>query len=514
MQMHIELLDIIQKQKTQLDTVVSDQAQTGGMLKTMDTELRQLSTVLAPVSELDDSDESEEEEDVEADGVLLIGDSMIRDVLPTCDDLSVDSMSGAKFVDIKNKMKKINPRKRKYKNITIVCGTNDSATRKPADKIAQECKNAILEAKLRADHVTVSSILPRCDTKADMPKIDNVNQLILTTCNDMHVQYVNHDQNCRYRDDTIDNNLLLPCDNLHPSALGLKKMMSNLNLSDKTKPAFGNGPTNRWQISNQQQSLIPDAWQIPLTPPTPPPPLPSRPIQPGPTPILHGSKSRPAKPIKFKGGRSSFSNFHRAHVKIWGMTFLSSEHAYQYRKAVTMNQWEEAETILHARTPHQAKEISQDIITDQRWQNIRIGVMYDILREKVRQCHAFLRDLKASNERVLIEDTEDEYWGCGSSGQGQNTLGRLLMTLREEISNQQFTFTPMPQNSPHRDVFGQTRPTSRSQQLCCFNCGEISHNANKCFHESPLQCHMCFGEGHKQKFCPMRNDGQNQAPYY
>ncbi len=143
--------------------------------------------------------------------------------------------------------------------------------------------------------------------------------------------------------------------------------MSNLNLSDKTKPAFGNGPTKRWQNSNLKQSLIPDAWQIPLT-------------TQGLTPRLHERKSRPGKPIKFKGGGSSF--------------------------------------------------------------------------------------------------------------------------------------TPMPQNSPHRDMFGQTRPTSRSQQLCCFNCGEISHNANKCFHKRPLICHMCFGEGYKQKFCLMRNDGRNLDPYY
>ncbi len=140
--------------------------------------------------------------------------------------------------------------------------------------------------------------------------------------------------------------LLLPGDNLHPSAPGLKKMMSNLNLSDKTKPAFDNGPTKRWQTQSLKQPLIPDAWQIPLT-------------TQGPTPRQHGYKSRPAKPIKFKGGRSSF--------------------------------------------------------------------------------------------------------------------------------------TPMPQNPPHRDMFGQTRPNSRNQQLCCFNCGEISHNANKCFDVRPLKCHMCFG---------------------
>ncbi len=104
---------------------------------------------------------------------------MIRDLLPTCDDLSVDSMTGATFVDIKNKLKRINPRKRKFKNITIVCGTNGSATRTPADKIVQESKNVLLVAKLRVDHVTVSNILPRSYTQADMPKIDNVNQLII-----------------------------------------------------------------------------------------------------------------------------------------------------------------------------------------------------------------------------------------------------------------------------------------------------------------------------------------------
>ncbi len=42
---------------------MSDQAQNGSMLKIMDTEPRQLLTVLAPVSELD------EEEDVKADRI-------------------------------------------------------------------------------------------------------------------------------------------------------------------------------------------------------------------------------------------------------------------------------------------------------------------------------------------------------------------------------------------------------------------------------------------------------------
>ncbi len=75
-----------------------------------------------------------------------------------------------------------------------------------------------------------------------------------------------------------------------------------------------------------------------------------------------------------------------------------------------MNQWEKAEVLLHASTPHQAK----DIVTDQRWHNIRLGIMYDTLYEKPRQCHAFLRDIKQFNDRVLIEDTGDEYWGRGS----------------------------------------------------------------------------------------------------
>ncbi len=171
--------------------------------------------------------------------------------------------------------------------------------------------------------------------------------------------------------------------------------------------------------------------------------------------------------------------------------------------------------ILHARTPHQAKEIAQDNVTDQRWHNIRLGVMYDILCEKARQCHDILRDLKVSNDIVLIEDTDDEYCGCGSSGQGQNTLGRLPM-ICEKRSPTSILLSPPCHKTHLTEIYmlGQTRPTSRSQQYCCFNCSEISHNAKKRFHERPLQCYMCFGEGHKQKFCPMINYGQNQDPYY
>ncbi len=67
----------------------------------------------------------------------------------------------------------------KYKDITIVCGTNDSATKKSVDKIIVECKHTITAAKTKAERVHISSILPRTDKCVNVTKIDTLNQMLV-----------------------------------------------------------------------------------------------------------------------------------------------------------------------------------------------------------------------------------------------------------------------------------------------------------------------------------------------
>ncbi len=72
-----------------------------------------------------DSDTDSEEEEEEPEGHYLCRNSLLRDVESTGKDLTLNCTSGAKFIDITKHIKKI--KGWKYKDITTVCGTNDSA---------------------------------------------------------------------------------------------------------------------------------------------------------------------------------------------------------------------------------------------------------------------------------------------------------------------------------------------------------------------------------------------------
>jgi len=116
-----------------------------------------------------------------------------------------------------------------------------------------------------------------------------------------------------------------------------------------------------------------------------------------------------------------------------------------------------------------------------------------------RQCPQFVNALMNSNDRPLIEDTTNPFWGRGPAGNGLNMLGRLLETLRAQLVSN--SFTPRPASQPPRNHHGLSTPRSRSEQLRCFNCGEASHTIDSCRLPQPLRCYACNGTGHKQKFC-------------
>ncbi len=81
-------------------------------------------------------------------------------------DLTLNYTSGAKFTDVTKYIKEI--KGRKQKDITIVCGTNDSAIKKSVDKIIEECKYIITAAKIKTERVHISSILPRTDKRVNV----------------------------------------------------------------------------------------------------------------------------------------------------------------------------------------------------------------------------------------------------------------------------------------------------------------------------------------------------------
>ena len=68
------------------------------------------------------------------------------------------------------------------------------------------------------------------------------------------------------------------------------------------------------------------------------------------------------------------------------------------------------------------------------WNDIRVKVMYLILKAKFGQNPDLLEKLLATGDTYLMEGNtwHDTFWGV-CNGHGENWLGRLLMQVRSEF---------------------------------------------------------------------------------
>lgn len=128
-------------------------------------------------------------------------------------------------------------------------------------------------------------------------------------------------------------------------------------------------------------------------------------------------------------------NFSAHAVSIWGKTFPTVEHAYQWKKFVA-TQPEVAQNIFSAASPHLVKEISESnkAKTTEAWYSERIAVMEEVLRAKTSQ-HKDVRDiLEKTESRTIIENSPvDGFWGNGVDGKGENIVGKIWMKIREDL---------------------------------------------------------------------------------
>lgn len=122
--------------------------------------------------------------------------------------------------------------------------------------------------------------------------------------------------------------------------------------------------------------------------------------------------------------------------------FDTSEAAYHWEKFQAVPEigykGEEslASSIWRAPSAHEAFKIAERNRGVRRpdWDEVKVGVMKEILRAKVAQ-HPYVREkLLQTGDRTLIEDSwRDDFWGWGPEKNGQNQLGKLWMELREEM---------------------------------------------------------------------------------
>jgi len=140
---------------------------------------------------------------------------------------------------------------------------------------------------------------------------------------------------------------------------------------------------------------------------------------------------------KTEGPYGCFSNFSPHGICMKGQDWQTVEHYYQAQKFVGSADESLVAVIRDVPTPQAAAQLGRDPNHCVRpdWEAVKIPIMREAVTIKF-LTHADIQAiLLATGERQIVEDSPtDYYWGCGCDKTGQNHLGKILMSVRREIS--------------------------------------------------------------------------------
>lgn len=127
------------------------------------------------------------------------------------------------------------------------------------------------------------------------------------------------------------------------------------------------------------------------------------------------------------------SNFYRSEVKLDGTIWPTVEHYYQAQKFQDAAQ---VERIRQASTPRHAKNLgkARDVTLREDWGTHRMTAMLRALTAKFTQHVLLQQKLMMTGDAILVEASpHDSFWGDGPDGHGENRLGYLLTSLRDQL---------------------------------------------------------------------------------
>ena len=126
------------------------------------------------------------------------------------------------------------------------------------------------------------------------------------------------------------------------------------------------------------------------------------------------------------------SNFYEAKVEYGGLTYGSNEAAFQAQKCMT----EEEKVQFTELAPGRSKGVGRRVQLRPDWNEVKVGIMEDIVRAKFTQNADLAAMLLATGDKILVEGNQwgDTFWGVDTrKGQGENHLGKILMKIRTEL---------------------------------------------------------------------------------
>jgi ribA/ribD-fused uncharacterized protein len=168
-----------------------------------------------------------------------------------------------------------------------------------------------------------------------------------------------------------------------------------------------------------------------------------------------GGSTEVQEPILFhaagedKGPYRTFSNMAEYPIQIEDKRYPTVEHYFQAEKARTFNDKEILEKILETPSAKAVKALGKKVknFIKEKWDSDRLDIMKRAVRAKFVQHPELHKQLMETGHKPIGDaDARDLFWGIGTSEntdksknpekwKGQNQLGKILMSLRAELSN-------------------------------------------------------------------------------
>ncbi|MBU9728623.1 nicotinate (nicotinamide) nucleotide adenylyltransferase [Diplocloster modestus] len=139
---------------------------------------------------------------------------------------------------------------------------------------------------------------------------------------------------------------------------------------------------------------------------------------------------------RFREEYDFLSNFYPAQVEYQGLLYENTEAAFQAQKCRT----DEEKTCFCGLPPNMAKKLGRQVELRDNWEEVKVGLMEEIVRAKFFQNPDLGKRLLATGEIPLVEGNTwgDTCWGVDTrTGRGENHLGRILMKIRAELAIEQ-----------------------------------------------------------------------------
>ena len=132
----------------------------------------------------------------------------------------------------------------------------------------------------------------------------------------------------------------------------------------------------------------------------------------------------------FRGKYGFLSNMYDCPVEFNGVTYQSSEVAFQAQKCL----YDSDKVKFSSMDGVEAKKFGRKVAIRKDWEKVKKDIMRDIVSAKFAQHPDLAKRLIATGDKQLVEGNTwyDTYWGV-FNGRGKNVLGKILMDVREEL---------------------------------------------------------------------------------